>query len=118
MAGILIYTAAGDSEGTLGGLVSLGRAERLGLSVRRALSRASWCSADPVCSENLGGQGARRANLAACYACTLLPETSCETINEGLDRAMIVGTPDERSPGWMVDLLDRIHSIDQTASAS
>ena len=83
MAGILIYTAAGDSEGTLGGLVRLGRKERLSLIVRRALSRASWCSADPVCSENLGGQGFRRANLAACYACTLLPETSCETINEG-----------------------------------
>jgi hypothetical protein len=79
MAGILIYTAAGDSEGTLGGLVRLGRQERLGPVVRRALSRASWCSADPVCSENLGGQGSRLANLAACHACVLLPETSCET---------------------------------------
>ena len=59
MAGILIYTAAGDSEGTLGGLVRLGRPERLGDVVRRALSRASWCSADPVCSENLGGQRIR-----------------------------------------------------------
>jgi hypothetical protein len=68
MAGILIYTAAGDSEGTLGGLVRLGRPERLGDVVRRALSRASWCSADPVCSENLGGQGSRLANLAACHA--------------------------------------------------
>lgn len=117
MAGILIYTAAGDSEGTLGGLVSLGRTERLALSVRRALGRASWCSADPVCSENLGGQGARRANLAACYACTLLPETSCETINEGLDRAMIVGTPNERSPGWMVPLIEEVYAFDQPNAA-
>jgi hypothetical protein len=118
MAGILIYTAAGDSEGTLGGLVRLGRKERFGVILRRALSRASWCSADPVCSEKLGGHGARRANLAACYACTLLPETSCETINEGLDRAMIVGTPDERSRGWMVSLLDHVYALDQSSSAS
>lgn len=111
MAGILIYTAAGDSEGTLGGLVRLGRPERLGPVVRRALSRASWCSADPVCSENLGGQGSRLANLAACHACILLPETSCETVNQGLDRAMIVGTPDNRSPGWMSELLEQVYEL-------
>jgi hypothetical protein len=112
MAGILIYTAAGDSEGTLGGLVRLGQRERLGPVVRRALSRASWCSADPVCSENLGGQGPRQANLAACHACILLPETSCETINQGLDRAMIVGTPDAREPGWMAELLDEVYAFE------
>ncbi len=106
MAGILIYTAAGDSEGTLGGLVRLGRPDRLGPVVRRALSRASWCSADPVCSEHLGGQGSRLANLAACHACVLLPETSCETINQGLDRAMIVGVPGDRKPGFFSALLE------------
>ena len=112
MAGILIYTAAGDSEGTLGGLVRLGRQERLGPVVRRALSRASWCSADPVCSENLGGQGSRLANLAACHACVLLPETSCETVNQGLDRAMIVGTADNQQPGWMAELLAQVYGIE------
>lgn len=110
MAGVLIYTAAGDSEGTLGGLVRLGRPERLESVVRRALSRASWCSADPVCSENLGGQGSRLANLAACHACLLLPETSCETINEGLDRAMLVGTPNQRGEGWMSELLEQAYA--------
>jgi Domain of unknown function (DUF1998) len=112
MAGILIYTAAGDSEGTLGGLVRLGRRDRLGPVVNRALNRASWCSADPVCSENLGGQGSRLANLAACHACILLPETSCETVNQGLDRAMVVGTPDDRSPGWMSTLLDHAYTLE------
>lgn len=111
MASILIYTAAGDSEGTLGGLVRLGRPERLGPIVRRALSRASWCSADPVCSENLGGQGSRLANLAACHACVLLPETSCETINQGLDRAMIVGTPDDREKGLMAELIEMAYTL-------
>jgi hypothetical protein len=112
MAGILIYTAAGDSEGTLGGLVRLGRPDRLAPVVHRALNRASWCSADPVCSENLGGQGSRLANLAACHACILLPETSCETINQGLDRAMIVGTPDNRQPGWMSEVLEQVYALE------
>jgi len=111
MAGILIYTAAGDSEGTLGGLVRLGHKDRLESIIRQAVSRASWCSADPVCSE-IGGQGSRFANLAACHACTLLPETSCETINQGLDRAMIVGTPDNRAHGFMAKLLDEIYSLE------
>jgi hypothetical protein len=106
MAGLLIYTAAGDAEGTLGGLVRLGHPERLGPIVQRALSRSSWCSADPVCSENLGGQGSQLANLAACQACALLPETSCETINHGLDRAMLVGTPAAREPGAFSNLVD------------
>jgi hypothetical protein len=106
MAGLLVYTAAGDSEGTLGGLVRLGHPERLGPVIRRALSRASWCSADPVCSEHLGGQGSKLANLAACHACVLLPETSCETINQGLDRALVVGTPAARGRGFMSVLLN------------
>ncbi|MDR4485048.1 MAG: DUF1998 domain-containing protein [Nitrospirales bacterium] len=112
MAGLLVYTAAGDSEGTLGGLVRLGRPERLGQVLLRALSRASWCSVDPVCSEQLGGQGSRLANLAACHACVLLPETSCESINHGLDRAMVVGTPDARKRGFMSDLLEDVYTLE------
>jgi hypothetical protein len=111
MAGMLIYTAAGDGEGTLGGLVRLARPDRLGAVLRRALDRASWCSADPVCSEHLGGQGSRLANLAACHACALLPETSCETINQGLDRAMVLGTPNDRSYGFLASLLDSMHAL-------
>ena len=113
MAAFLIYTAAGDSEGTLGGLVRLGRPERLGDVIARGLSRASWCSADPVCSENLGGTGSRLVNLAACHACSLLPETSCETINQGLDRAVVVGTPDSpenRQRGFLSELVESLSS--------
>jgi hypothetical protein len=112
MAAFLIYTAAGDSEGTLGGLVRLGRPERLGPVAQRALDRASWCSADPVCSEQLGGQGSKLANLAACHACVLLPETSCETINQGLDRAMVVGTPENRGPGFLASMLEQAYVFD------
>jgi len=97
MSGLLIYTAAGDSEGTLGGLVRLGLPDRLGPVIERALTRATWCSADPVCSESPGATGSRLANLSACHGCVLLPETSCETINHGLDRTLVVGGPRDRS---------------------
>lgn len=107
MAGILIYTAAGDSEGTLGGLVRLGRPEFLGIVIDRALRKAMWCSADPVCSENLGGQGTKMVNMAACHSCALLPETSCETFNLGLDRAAVVGTPSQPQYGWAADWISR-----------
>jgi hypothetical protein len=91
MAGILIYTAAGDSEGTMGGLVRMGRAGRLEGVIRRALERARWCSTDPVCIES-PGQGPDSCNLAACHSCSLLPETSCEEQNRLLDRGLVVGT--------------------------
>jgi hypothetical protein len=50
--------------------------------------------------------------MAACHACILLPETSCETVNQGLDRAMMVGTPDNRQLGWMAELLEKVHIYD------
>lgn len=108
MAAFLIYTAAGDSEGSLGGVVRIGRPELFEPMVCRALSRASWCSADPVCSEDLGGKGSRRVNKAACHACVLLPETACETINSGLDRAMVIGTPQVSKYGFMSDLIQSL----------
>jgi hypothetical protein len=112
MAAFLIYTAAGDSEGTLGGLVRLAEPALLGPMFQRAMARASWCSADPVCSETLGGRGSRLVNLAACHACTLLPETSCETINQGLDRGMVVGTPGRRATGFLSRLVDEVPEDD------
>jgi len=92
MAGILIYTAAGDSEGTLGGLVRLAEPESLGRILVNALEEAQWCSADPVCGEaaSSGGQGPDSLNLAACHSCALLPETSCEHFNKFLDRMVVV----------------------------
>jgi hypothetical protein len=106
MGGVLIYTASGDSDGSLGGLVRLGRPVLFEEMLRRAVIRASWCSADPVCSENLGGAGTRLVNMAACHACTLLPETACETINNGLDRASVVGTPEHPDVGFLSKLLE------------
>lgn len=99
MHGVLIYTASGDSEGTMGGLVRMGHRPRLEAVLRRAIARAQWCSSDPVCIES-GGQGADNANLAACHGCSLLPETSCEEGNRLLDRALLIGTPHAREIGF------------------
>lgn len=88
--GVLIYTAAGDAEGTLGGLVQQGEPPRLAETLLRMAEAAAWCSADPLCAEHTG-QGFDNLNRAACHACALLPETSCETGNTLLDRALVVG---------------------------
>ena len=89
-AGLLIYTAAGDAEGTLGGLVRQGEPPALQTTVVEALQDAMWCSSDPLCGENLASTFAS-LNLAACHACTLVAETSCECGNYLLDRALVVG---------------------------
>ena len=88
--GLLIYTASGDAEGTLGGLARQGEPDMLPELLLRLLEQAAWCSADPLCSEH-GGQGYGNLNRAACHACALVPETSCEVGNVLLDRVMVVG---------------------------
>ena len=95
MAGILLYTASSDSEGTLGGLVNLGRAEQLDVFMTRALDEASFCSSDPLCAENKPSREGRTIQAAACHACSLLPETSCEKGNRYLDRSVLVPTVDD-----------------------
>jgi hypothetical protein len=99
MAGILIYTAAGDCEGTMGGLVRQGKPGRFESVLRSSLADAWWCSSDPLCGES-SGQGTDSLNLAACHACALLPETSCEEGNRLLDRACVVGLPNSPQLGF------------------
>ena len=102
MAGILIYTASGDSEGTLGGLVRQGCPDAFPRIFWKAVNSAKTCSNDPVCIMS-HGQGRDSLNLAACHACALLPETCCEERNVFLDRGMIVGTFGNREIGfWSV----------------
>lgn len=96
MAGILIYTAAADSEGTLGGLISLADDEsNLYRLVNEALSSMELCSGDPLCAErNIDTQG-RTIHAAACHTCLFVPETSCERGNRYLDRSVLVPTIDD-----------------------
>jgi len=89
-AGILIYTAAGDAQGTLGGLVRLGAPDLLVQLLIAALDDADVCSNDPVCIES-DRQGSSQLNLSACHGCALVSETSCETGNRLLDRQLVLG---------------------------
>ena len=93
MAGILLYTASADSDGTLGGLIELGKPENLGRLIRQALLRASVCSSDPLCSEH-DPERDRSLHSAACHACAFVSETSCELGNRYLDRALLIQTFD------------------------
>lgn len=106
MQGILVYTASGDSEGTMGGLVRQGEPGRLELTFAQALRSIAWCSSDPVCIES-AGQGADNANLAACHGCVLVSETSCEEGNRLLDRALIIGALNDPECG----LLPRLATV-------
>ncbi|MFE0375698.1 DrmB family protein [Streptomyces inhibens] len=104
-AGILIFTAAGDAQGTLGGLVRLGEPDKLIPLLVSALDDADFCSNDPVCIES-DRQGASQLNLSACHGCSLVSETSCETGNRLLDRQLVLGGSDVR--GLLDDVLTEV----------
>lgn len=104
MAGFLVYTATSDSAGSLGGIVAQAEPSSLARVFVDAIRRHAWCSADPVCIET-EAQGVGGLNGAACHACSLLPETSCEHRNALLDRALLVGTPSQPALGYFKDLV-------------
>jgi hypothetical protein len=91
-AGVLIYTAASDSEGTLGGLVSLGEPRTLARHLDQALDGLRLCASDPLCSEHHPYRDSLTLHGAACHACLFAPETSCERGNKYLDRSVLVPT--------------------------
>jgi hypothetical protein len=90
--GVLLYTGSSDAEGTLGGLVQVGR--RIHESVRNALDMGTPCSNDPVCAQHDPPSSHERRFLhgSACHGCLLISETSCEQQNDFLDRALVVRT--------------------------
>jgi Domain of unknown function (DUF1998) len=90
MAGLLLYTAAPDSEGTLGGLVRLGEPEHLGRLLDGCLHDTEICASDPLCAEHNPAIDGHGLHGAACHACLFLPETCCERGNRYLDRAALV----------------------------
>jgi len=91
MPGILFYTAAPDSEGTLDGLVGLGVPDQLGWHLDGALERMQHCTSDPLCAEHTALQE-YSLHEAACHACLFLLETSCERGNKYLDWSVFIPT--------------------------
>ncbi|RQS42122.1 DUF1998 domain-containing protein [Burkholderia sp. Bp8990] len=103
MAGVLIYTATSDSDGTLGGLQRRAGEDLLGPTVIGALRSAQWCSSDPLC---ISGETSApdSHSVAACHSCMLVPETSCEHHNRFLDRALLTGMDAGASIGFFESL--------------
>lgn len=89
-AGLLLSTAANDSEGTLGGLVALGQPHLLRRLLDQALEAAQRCSTDPLCAEHVPDGISDTLHAAACHACLFASETTCESNNRWLDRAVLV----------------------------
>ncbi len=104
MAGFLVYTSAPDSDGTLGGLSRQGRSDRAGATLMQAIRDMEWCASDPLCSSGINALS-DYSNLAACHCCSFLPETACEHFNHYLDRALLVGLPDDPDLGFFTDSL-------------
>jgi hypothetical protein len=104
MAGLLIYTATPDSDGTLGGLQRRAMPDLLGPTIVGAIRSEEWCSSDPLC---IGGELAapESHSVAACHSCLMVPETSCEQHNRFLDRALLVGDEGNRALGFFSRLL-------------
>jgi hypothetical protein len=92
MAGVLLYTAAPDSEGTLGGLVALGEPDRLRQILRESLATVRLCASDPLCAEHEPVGDGVTLHGAACHACLFASETSCERGNKYLDRTLLAQT--------------------------
>ena len=89
-AGVLLSTAASDSEGTLGGLVALGQPAFLKRLLDQALEDGRRCSSDPLCAEHVPIAPSEEQHAAACHACLFASETTCEVNNRWLDRAVLV----------------------------
>jgi len=111
-AGILLYTAASDSEGTLGGLVRLAQPDELGRILRAAFSNARRCSSDPLCGDHAPLDTEDTLHGAACHACLFASETSCQRGNRFLDRRLLVPV-DGKEP--KLDLLHHIGGLPGTA---
>ncbi len=97
---ILLLTGTTGSEGTLGGLVEVGRTiER---HIDDALRLGELCSNDPVCSTHDPASRLEERYLhgAACHGCLLIAETSCERRNDLLDRALVVPTVADRDAAF------------------
>jgi hypothetical protein len=107
-AGILLYTGTPGSEGTLGGLVEVGR--DIVRHLQRAVEMNLLCSNDPVCAQHdpAGAEEGRNREGAACHACLLIAEPSCERRNRDLDRTLVVPTVENRDAAFLEAWVDEL----------
>jgi hypothetical protein len=86
--GMLLYAVQPGGDGTLGGLIAM--VERFESILREAVGYLDNCSNDPFCAQAPRHPGEMLASGPACYACSLLSETSCEHRNSSLDRILLL----------------------------
>ena len=103
-AGMLLTTTASDSDGTLGGLVSLSEPNRLAEIVSRTLRAMTRCSSDPVCARRIPQDPEDFLHGAACHCCAMVSETSCERANRFLDRRFVVPLSDFKVDDGKTDM--------------
>jgi hypothetical protein len=103
MRGILLYTGSSDKEGSLGGLVEMGRIEKFTTILVDALKNAITCTTDPKCMTQEPDDDT--INGAACHSCAMISETSCETGNRLLDRSLLISLPNRINKGYFDELV-------------
>ena len=93
MCGLLIYTARRTRTARWAGCAA--RRDRTASSSAhgRRNHRLRVVFLRPAVHRGHPLSSSESLNLAACHACMLLPETSCEKLDRLLDRAVLVGLP-------------------------
>lgn len=110
MNGILLYTGSADKEGSLGGLVELGKIDKLNELMHDAFLEALLCTNDPECASNLPASS--NSNGAACHSCCMISETACENSNRMLDRGLIVPLPSREGDSYFKELVAELCQLE------
>ena len=92
--GVLLYTGSSDAEGTLGGLIEVGR--RISGTRSNGSRHGRVVFEQPRMHQHQPENTHKHRFLhgASCHGCLLIAETSCEQHNDFLDRALVVRTVD------------------------
>ena len=106
MAGILLYTGSSDREGSLGGLVELGKMQNLLPIIKEAFEEALACTNDPECLHNMPSDDT--SNGAACHSCCMVSETACENGNRMLDRGLIIPLTGRENDSYFKGLVAKL----------
>lgn len=109
MAGVLLYTGSSDKEGSLGGLVELGTADKMRGLLRDAFQEALICSNDPECMNML--PAGKNSNGATCHSCCMISETACENGNRMLDRGLVVPLSEREETSYFRELVNQLCQV-------
>lgn len=106
MSGILLYTGSSDKEGSLGGLVELGKITNLIPIIKDAFEGALACTNDPECLHNFPHDDT--SNGASCHSCCMVSETACENGNRMLDRGLVVPLCNRENDSYFKELVEKL----------